>query len=167
MIVLIDSDIVSIIGHTWLGKQGYFFMSVGKGEQEYVHRKVVEHTLGRKLSGTEIVHHVNENKADCQRTNLVVCPDDSYHQLLHARARIYDLGGHPVSKYAYCSYHQDIHLKTEFTSNPSKWDGVANVCREGMREYRKTTGKSQSPFNWRSRLMQQYRRAKAEVICWF
>jgi len=53
------------------------------------HRVIVERALGRSLRGRELVHHVDENPLNNAHTNLVICPDDSYHHLLHRRTRAY------------------------------------------------------------------------------
>ena len=127
---------------------------VGK---DYVHRLVVEKVLGRKLKTEECVHHVNEIKHDNTNKNLVLCPDASYHQLLHARQRVVDLGGNPNTD-KYCSYHKCLHDKSEFSTTPSNYDRLSHKCREGTNQYRKEKGLTKSKFNWRSRLNQQYRR---------
>ena len=48
--------------------------------------------------------------------------------------------------------------REEFSTNPSKYDGLNNTCRDGFNEYRRNTGKSKTRFNWKCRLNQQYRR---------
>jgi hypothetical protein len=51
-------------------------------------RKRAEAVLGRFLKRTEQVHHHT-------LTQIVICQDASYHQLLHNRERIKRLGGDP------------------------------------------------------------------------
>ena len=123
---------------------------------EYVHRLVAESVLGRKLRTEEQVHHVDEDKSNYENSNLVICPDASYHKLLHSRQRIVDMGGNPNTD-KYCKYHDKLHNRTEF-STTSHYDGLSNYCRKATNEYRKEKGINRGKFNWKARLNQQYRR---------
>lgn len=51
------------------------------------HRQIAERTLGRKLGAQEMVHHVNMDKADNRRRNLLICTRE-YHRLLHYRMQL-------------------------------------------------------------------------------
>lgn len=65
---------------------GYIYIFVdGKPIGEHVH--VAEQALGKKLPKGAEVHHVNGIKWDNCPTNLVVCPDQAYHKLLHKRMK--------------------------------------------------------------------------------
>ena len=67
------------------------------------HRVIVERVLGRSLRETEVIHHVDENPHNNAHANLVVCPDDAYHHLLHRRARAYRACGNANAvKCRYC-----------------------------------------------------------------
>ena len=46
------------------------------------HRLIAEETLGRPLKRGEVVHHINMDKTDNRRGNLLIC-SDSYHKYLH------------------------------------------------------------------------------------
>lgn len=48
---------------------------------------VAEKALGKILPEGAIIHHVNGDVADDRPRNLVICENQSYHQLLHMRAR--------------------------------------------------------------------------------
>jgi len=142
--LLVDAD---------MRKDNNGYMRIGT---EYVHRLLAELVLGRKLKTKEQVHHVDEDKSNNTNSNLVICPDEAYHKLLHSRQRIVDMGGNPNTD-KYCKYHDKLHKRTEF-STASHYDGLSNYCREATNQYRKENGLNKSKFNWKSRLNQQYRR---------
>ncbi len=58
-------------------KRGYVFE----------HILVAEKALGKFLPEGAEIHHVNGIKDDNRPSNLVICPDHSYHILLHVRMR--------------------------------------------------------------------------------
>lgn len=73
------------------GTKGYKF-DYASGRQ--VHVAVAERALGRRLPKGACVHHVDENRRNNDPTNLVICPDNAYHRLLHKRMAAYDACGH-------------------------------------------------------------------------
>lgn len=67
------------------------------------HKLVAEKALGRPLRGTERVHHVDYDKGNNDPSNLVICPDDAYHFLLHRRTDSLNATGSPDNlKCQYC-----------------------------------------------------------------
>jgi hypothetical protein len=66
------------------------------GSTGYVkeHILLAERALGHPLPPKAEVHHVNCNPADNTPGNLVVCPNKSYHMLLHRRRNALKASGH-------------------------------------------------------------------------
>ena len=57
------------------------------------HRLVAERALGKALPPGSIVHHINLNKQDNRQCNLVVCPNNEYHMLIHKLQAHYNYYG--------------------------------------------------------------------------
>lgn len=55
-----------------------------EGKPRYEHRLVMEQRIGRLLTQQEIVHHVDENPANNDPSNLWVFPDKASHSRWHA-----------------------------------------------------------------------------------
>lgn len=53
----------------------------------YEHVLIAERALRRPLARKHPVHHVDENKANNENGNLVLCENNAYHRLLHQRQR--------------------------------------------------------------------------------
>ena len=61
----------------------------GKG----AHVVAAERAIGRALPEGAQVHHVNGDRSDNRGSNLVICPSQKYHALLHIRARALEATG--------------------------------------------------------------------------
>lgn len=61
-----------------------------KNRKTYMHILVAERALGRQLKTPECVHHLDGDGCNNSPGNLVICPNDSYHKLLHKRSREYE-----------------------------------------------------------------------------
>lgn len=74
---------------------GYRLLSDGKHDKVREHIVIAERALGRPLPPEAVVHHVDEDRANNAPSNLVICPDRAYHNLLHQRMRARDACGNP------------------------------------------------------------------------
>lgn len=71
-------------GH--LHHTGYVYVKIN-GKRIAQHRLVVEKAMGKSLPPGAIIHHLNGDKSDNRPCNLVVCPSEAYHNLLHSRQK--------------------------------------------------------------------------------
>lgn len=96
---------------------GYLIHRInGKGIR--AHRKIVEDILGKKLPNGAVVHHVDHDRLNNSPSNLVVCPNAAYHNLLHIRERALKASGNPnYRKCNYCKKWDDPKNLTIGTSN--------------------------------------------------
>lgn len=116
-------------------RQGYIhigFMPVKE------HIALAESRLGRPLRDGECVHHVNEHKHDNRPENLVICPSQAYHSLLHLRAAAYDATG-DVNKRRCCICKQwdDQTNLVKHKSNASPFHKACRNARERKWRQRK------------------------------
>lgn len=95
----------------------------------FEHVLVAEKVLGFYLPAKAVVHHVNRNGADNSHSNLVICENQGYHRLLHARQRIAEAGGRPgIDKI--CSRCKLIKRRTEFSNTAFHGQlAPASICR--------------------------------------
>jgi hypothetical protein len=65
-------------------KDGYICLWISRTEKILEHRRIMENHLGRKLTRSEVVHHINGNNADNRLENLeltTLSEDIRRHQL--------------------------------------------------------------------------------------
>lgn len=62
------------------------------------HIVVAEETIGFSLPPGAVVHHIDQNRANNNPGNLVVCEDRRYHALLHSRTESLHATGRPDMK---------------------------------------------------------------------
>ena len=66
----------------------------GGGSRGREHRRIAERALGKPLPPGAVVHHWDENGTNNEPSNLVICPNEAYHKLLHRRMRALKACGH-------------------------------------------------------------------------
>lgn len=134
----------------WTGtiiRSGHIEIQIN-GVTKGAHVWAVERVLGKSLPEKAVVHHVDGNPQNNRLSNLVVCPDESYHQLLHQRQRAFDACGNP--NYRRCRFCK-------------KWDDIGNLVtyRDGS-QYRRH---HRDCDNARSCEQYRKRRLKKEEVC--
>mgnify|MGYP000915328673 FL=1 len=79
------------------GSGGYnslgYHVSMDKGRQRLTHILIAERVLGKPLPAGAVVHHANCDPSDNRNENLVICPDQRYHLLIHRRTRAFEATG--------------------------------------------------------------------------
>jgi hypothetical protein len=72
---------------------GYTAMTVSPGKQKLTHVVIAEQAIGKTLPHGAEVHHVDGDRSNNAKNNLVICSDKKYHALLHVRTRAYEISG--------------------------------------------------------------------------
>lgn len=92
-----------------------------------LHRARAEKALGKPLPLGTQVHHADGSRSDT--APLVICPDDSYHRLLHARMRVRSAGADPNS-HKICGRCKVAKPFADFHRHTGTYDGLHYACRE-------------------------------------
>lgn len=75
-------------------KYGYLRRGEG-GKRKFEHVRIAEKALGREMPPGAVVHHGDGDPTNNRFGNLVICPNQSYHRLLHTRMDAFDACGNP------------------------------------------------------------------------
>lgn len=92
------------------------------------HRLIAEQVLGRVLPRHVDVHHIDGDTKNNAHSNLVICQDRAYHQLLHLRTRVVRAGGDPNTQ-KLCLGCRTLRLFTEFAQRSARPGGLQAECR--------------------------------------
>jgi hypothetical protein len=98
------------------------------------HRLVAERAVGHPLPSTVQVHHVDEDKSNFTNSNLVICQDKTYHQLLHVRARVVRAGGDPNTQRV-CGKCERVKPVEAFARRSARPGGRSPWCKECKHDY--------------------------------
>lgn len=96
----------------------------------YRHRQIAQKALGRPLPLFAVIHHVDENPWNNENTNLVICPSEAYHNLLHMRSAAYDVCGNANWKKCYVckQYDEESNLRPVRKRNRNITTFYHNSC---------------------------------------
>jgi hypothetical protein len=111
-----------------------------KGKRDY--RAIVEDAIGISLPPGAVIHHVDEDRSNNRNSNLVVCPDEAYHNLLHMRLEAQKACGNANWKKCYVckQYDDEVNLKPVIKSGRNITTFYHAVCRNEYRRNRYKDG---------------------------
>ena len=101
------------------------------GVKKREHILVAERAFGGPLPAGSVVHHVNQNKLDNHPENLVICPSEAYHQLLHRRMRALEQSGNASNRQ--CMYCKDWSLESVMKVSAANSSAYHGACRNAYR----------------------------------
>jgi hypothetical protein len=98
------------------------------GRRLHRHRAIAERVVGRVLSSKVQVHHVDGNKRNFANTNLVICENAAYHQLLHLRTLALRAGADP-NTHRLCSRCRTPKPFADFYQRADRPGGLGPWCK--------------------------------------
>lgn len=103
------------------------------------HILIAEKALGKYIDKKHPIHHVDGNAANNTNDNLVICENQGYHMILHARTRTVLAGGNPNTE-KYCNLCKHVKHKSKFFKNRTSWDNFDSTCKDCRNAYRNKVG---------------------------
>lgn len=147
-------------GGTFVATNGYRFVKSPdhprSNESGYVqeHILVAEKALGHYLPTDAVVHHIDENKLNNAPGNLVICPDESYHQMLHRRSRaLKSCGNAGWFRCSFCKTYDDpANMKLHIRNQGKHVRAYHSKCRNETRRSVYVMGSQSKEFLLKKRL---------------
>ncbi len=120
--------------------QGYLRYHIN-GRRIKAHVLIAEKALGKRLPKGAVVHHINKIKLDNRPENLLICPSQAYHLLMHVRGDAIDACGNPNwRRCRYCRKYDDTEALTTYTTKGNSEAWWHRSCgSEYQRQRRKVT----------------------------
>lgn len=141
--------------HNWIDgtytdpRNGYVYVNTGPNTDRLEHILIAEKALGHKLPAGAVVHHWDENPSNNSPENLLICQDNSYHRLIHARMRrIKDTGSLDLKRCTICKQIKPLAEFHKCRNRKFSWDGTRHWCLACQRIRNKI---------WRSKLTPEKR----------
>ncbi len=100
--------------------------TAGRGAM-YIHRQRATAALGKPLPKGACVHHADGTTV--ATAQLVICQDNAYHRLLHARMRVKAAGGNPNTD-AVCGHCHTAQPFAAFAPAPALSTGRNHICHD-------------------------------------
>ena len=106
------------------------------------HIAVAESVYGGRLPDGAIVHHVDGNPRNNDKRNLVICPSQAYHKMIHVRDRALKETGNPNMVPCHICKAWDLPENLYFRkSKPGQWH---RRCGNTLRKERSKRVKSRA-----------------------
>lgn len=96
------------------------------GQTKLEHILVAERALGGPLPPAAQVHHWDRNRSNNTPSNLVICPDQAYHRLLHRRMAAMEACGNP--NWMYCVLCKRYDDPTKLYQSPNRMHAYHRSC---------------------------------------
>ena len=108
------------------------------GKKFMQHRLVAEQAVGRPLPKKAVVHHIDGDRMNNVPSNLVVCPDQTYHRLIHLRQDALDACGNPNHRKCFvCREYDSVDRMTKVGDNRNGHKHYHRACLRAQRQKEK------------------------------